>query len=92
MWPQVAGRSGGSADAGSTARPASCCAAQKTPPSWPPLGSLLDDPARSAEMGLAGRRRAEGSFAYDVLAHRLADAFEGLAVRGRPKLSEEVVP
>jgi phosphatidylinositol alpha-1,6-mannosyltransferase len=75
---QVAGRSGGSADAvvdGQTGLvlrrpedPAELAAA---------LGSLLDDPPRSAEMGLAGRRRAEGSFAYDVLARRLADAFDG---------------
>jgi phosphatidylinositol alpha-1,6-mannosyltransferase len=75
---QVAGRSGGSADAvvdGQTGLvlrrpddPAELAAA---------IGSLLDDPERSAEMGLAGRRRAEGSFAYDVLARRLADAFDG---------------
>ncbi len=73
--PQVAGRSGGSADAvveGLTglivenpSDPRGVAAS---------LASLLDDPIRRAAMGRAGRERAVASFGYDVLARRLGDA------------------
>jgi glycosyltransferase involved in cell wall biosynthesis len=36
------------------------------------IAGLLVDPDRRAAMGEAGRRRAEASFDYDVLAPRLA--------------------
>lgn len=76
--PQVAGRSGGAADAvihGETGlivddptSPAELAAA---------IGSLLSDPVRSAAMGRAGRARAVASFDYDILARRLGDALGG---------------
>ena len=73
--PQVAGRSGGSADAvveGSTGliveNPSDPSAVAAS------LASLLDDPIRRAAMGRAGRERAVASFGYDVLARRLGDA------------------
>lgn len=73
--PQVAGDSGGAAEAvedgvtGLVVRrpddPREVAAA---------LEALLDDPTRRAEMGRASRRRAVTEFSYDVLAARLADA------------------
>ena len=41
--------------------------------------SLLDDQERRAEMGRAGRRRAETEFTYDVLARRLGESLGALA-------------
>jgi phosphatidyl-myo-inositol dimannoside synthase len=71
--PQVAGASGGAAEAvvdGGTGLVADT-------PSEPAavaraLATLLDDPERRATMGAASRRRVEDEFAYDVLARRLA--------------------
>jgi len=70
--PQVAGDSGGAAEAvddgitGIVVRrpedPRAVAAA---------FEELLDDPARRVEMGHASRRRAEALFSYDVLAERL---------------------
>ncbi|HET6949641.1 MAG TPA: glycosyltransferase family 4 protein [Acidimicrobiales bacterium] len=72
--PQVAGDSGGAAEAvadgetgvvvGAPGDPAAVAAA---------LAPLLDDPDRRAAMGAAARRRAAGEFGYDVLAARLGD-------------------
>jgi phosphatidylinositol alpha-1,6-mannosyltransferase len=72
--PQVAGASGGAAEAvvdGGTglvvetpSEPATVAHA---------LATLLDDPERRATMGAASRRRVEDEFAYDVLAQRLAE-------------------
>jgi phosphatidyl-myo-inositol dimannoside synthase len=73
--PQVAGDSGGAAEAvvhGETGlvvrdpRDAHAVASA--------LGELLDDPDRRARMGSAGRARAVSGYAYDVLATRLGDA------------------
>ena len=73
--PQVAGRSGGAAEAvvdGETGLvvddPTDVAAVAHA------ITTLLDDPSRAARMGRAGRRRAEQHFAYDVLAPRLATA------------------
>ncbi len=73
--PQVAGDSGGAAEAvvdGETGcvvrdpnNPAQVAAA---------IARLLDDPAGRARMGEAGRQRAVADFSYDVLAARLGDA------------------
>jgi phosphatidylinositol alpha-1,6-mannosyltransferase len=73
--PQVAGHSGGAAEAvvhdetGLVVRhpedPAAVAEA---------VGRLLDDPAARARMGVAGRQRAEDAFSYDVLAARLGAA------------------
>jgi phosphatidylinositol alpha-1,6-mannosyltransferase len=75
--PQVAGASGGAAEAvvdGETGfvvhqpgDPHAVAAA---------LARLLDDPVRRAEMGVAARRRAESEFSYDVLAGRLAGVLD----------------
>jgi phosphatidylinositol alpha-1,6-mannosyltransferase len=72
--PQVAGSSGGAAEAvadGVTGlvvdRPGDPGAVARA------LAALLDDPERRGAMGEAARRRAEDDFAYDVLAARLAE-------------------
>jgi phosphatidylinositol alpha-1,6-mannosyltransferase len=76
--PQVAGASGGAAEAvehGATGL------VVRNPTSVDELvdalRTLLADPLLRARMGDAGRRRAERSFAYDVLAARLGAALDG---------------
>ena len=71
--PQVAGASGGAAEAvvdGVTGvlvrRPTEAGDVARA------IGDLLADPGLRARMGRAGRSRAEASFDYDVLAPRLA--------------------
>jgi phosphatidylinositol alpha-1,6-mannosyltransferase len=78
--PQVAGDSGGAAEAvddgvtGLVVRrpddPREVAAA---------FERLLDDPAQRAAMAVAGRQRAVAEFSYDVLAHRLGVALGALA-------------
>ncbi len=78
--PQVAGDSGGAAEAvedgvsGLVVRtpddPREVAAA---------IERLLDDPAERARMGVAGRERAVREFSYDVLAHRLGVSLGALA-------------
>jgi phosphatidylinositol alpha-1,6-mannosyltransferase len=73
--PQVAGDSGGAAEAvvdgetglvvGQPDDPAAVAAQ---------LARLLDDPAARARMGAAGRERAVAELSYDVLAARLGTA------------------
>ena len=72
--PQVAGASGGAAEAvadGVTGlvvdTPGDPVAVARA------LAALLDDPERRATMGAAARRRVEDELAYDVLAQRLAE-------------------
>ncbi|HET8621275.1 MAG TPA: glycosyltransferase family 4 protein [Acidimicrobiales bacterium] len=71
--PQVAGDSGGAAEAvvdGATGMvvedPGDPEAVARA------LAALLDDPGLRADMGAEARRRAESDFAYEVLAERLA--------------------
>ena len=78
--PQVAGDSGGAAEAvedgvsGLVVRhpddPRAVAAA---------IERLLDDPEQSQAMGAAGRTRAVQEFSYDVLAHRLGTSLGALA-------------
>ncbi len=75
--PQVAGASGGAAEAvadGETGlvvrAPDDAAAVARA------LASLLDDAGLRSAMGAAGRRRAESEFAYDVLARRLAEVLD----------------
>lgn len=77
--PQVAGASGGAADAvidGETGvvvehpRDAHAVAAA--------IGALLDDDDRRLAMGKEARRRAETDFNYDLLAARLATTLDGV--------------
>ena len=76
--PQVAGSSGGSADAvveqetGLILRKPKDSAAMAEA-----IASLLRDPDRARLMGEAGRARAVASFDYTVLANRLGEALEG---------------
>jgi phosphatidylinositol alpha-1,6-mannosyltransferase len=72
--PQVAGDSGGAAEAvadGETGlvvrRPSDAGAVAAT------LAGLLDDPGRRRAMGAAARARAVGEFGYDRLARRLGE-------------------
>ncbi len=78
--PQVAGESGGAAEAvahGETglvvADPTDHLAVADA------FDRLLSEPSRRAEMGAAARRRAEQHFSYDVLAERLGRALGALA-------------
>ena len=78
--PQIAGRSGGAAEAvehGVTGlvidEPHDVDAVADA------LSRLLDDDALRQQMGLASRRRAEAEFSYDVLARRLGRALGALA-------------
>ena len=75
--PQIAGASGGAAEAVAqgetglvvdTPRDAVAVAGA--------LVELVDDPDRRAAMGVAGRDRAEREFGYDVLAARLAEVLD----------------
>ncbi|MDP2291468.1 MAG: glycosyltransferase family 4 protein [Actinomycetota bacterium] len=78
--PQIAGDSGGAAEAvddgvtGLVVRhpddPRAVAAA---------IEQLLDDPQRAREMGVAGRERAVREFSYDVLAARLGRSLGALA-------------
>jgi phosphatidyl-myo-inositol dimannoside synthase len=78
--PQIAGNSGGAAEAvvhGTTGLvvedpedPGSVAEALRT---------LLADPPLRKRMGAAGRRRARASFDYDVLASRLASTLAKVA-------------
>ncbi|MCU1502400.1 MAG: glycosyltransferase [Ilumatobacteraceae bacterium] len=78
--PQVAGASGGAAEAvvhGETGlvigRPDDARDVAAA------FEQLLDDPALAKRMGEAGRRRAVAEFSYDVLAERLGHALGALA-------------
>jgi phosphatidylinositol alpha-1,6-mannosyltransferase len=77
--PQVAGDSGGAAEAvadGETGivvrRPEDLDEVVSA------YTALLDDPARRHEMGIAARRRAVTEFSYDVLAERLGRSLGAL--------------
>jgi phosphatidylinositol alpha-1,6-mannosyltransferase len=78
--PQLAGDSGGAAEAvldGATGlvvrRPDDPRAVAAA------LAALVDDPALRARMGAAARRRAEDAFDYDLLAGELQEALAGAA-------------
>jgi phosphatidylinositol alpha-1,6-mannosyltransferase len=78
--PQVAGDSGGAAEAvadGETGivvrRPDDVAEAATA------IATILDDDALRTRMGVAARRRAEQEFAYDVLAERLGRSLGALA-------------
>ncbi len=77
--PQVAGDSGGAAEAvehGETGivirRPDNPATA--VPDTIAAFTRLLDDPSLRSRMSIASRRRAEREFSYDVLAARLGGA------------------
>ncbi len=80
--PQIAGRSGGAAEAVDHGRTGLVV---DDPTSVEELvaalGTLLADPLARARMGARGRDRAEREFSYDVLAARLQ---QGLDIGGRP--------
>jgi phosphatidylinositol alpha-1,6-mannosyltransferase len=77
--PQIAGASGGSAEAvvdGATGYvvdpPNDVDAVAKS------LATLLDDDTARARMGAAARERAVAEFSYDVLVARLRPAIDGV--------------
>jgi phosphatidyl-myo-inositol dimannoside synthase len=79
--PQVAGASGGAAEAVAHGETGLVVAAPKDPAAVAEaIGALLADPTRRADMAVAARQRAEVEFAYDVLAARLASALAGAVV------------
>jgi phosphatidyl-myo-inositol dimannoside synthase len=70
--PQVAGDSGGAAEAVADGQTGLVVRQPDDPAQVAEaLARLLDDEGLRSEMGLAGRRRAEAEFSYDVLAERL---------------------
>jgi phosphatidylinositol alpha-1,6-mannosyltransferase len=72
--PQVAGASGGAAEAVADGETGVVVANPRAPEAVArALASLLDDPARRATMGAAARARAVDDFAYDGLARRLSE-------------------
>jgi phosphatidyl-myo-inositol dimannoside synthase len=75
--PQLAGDSGGAAEAVLDGVTGSVVA---HPERWRDVAEaiegLLDDAARRSEMAVASRERAVTEFSYDVLAKRLGDALE----------------
>jgi phosphatidylinositol alpha-1,6-mannosyltransferase len=78
--PQVAGDSGGAAEAVEDGVTGLVVADPDDPGQVAAaLRALLADPARRARMGAAGRSRALASFDYQVLASRLALALEKVA-------------
>jgi phosphatidylinositol alpha-1,6-mannosyltransferase len=83
--PQVAGASGGAAEAVEDGATGIVVREPRDPDAVAAaLASLLDDPDRRARMGAAARQRAVEQFSWDLLARRLADAlqrWEGVAVR-----------
>ena len=75
---QVAGASGGAADAVIEGETGSVVRRPGHVPSIvAALEGLLDDAPLRARMGTAARRRAETEFSYDALAHRLGVALKG---------------
>ena len=81
--PQVAGESGGAAEAVAhertglvMGRPDAVERVART------LSDLLGDEKRRAEMGREARRRAEDEFSYDVLARRLRVGIDGATLVG----------
>ncbi len=83
--PQLAGRSGGAAEAvvhGETGLVVDD--ARDVSQVTEALRSLLDDPATRASMGAEGRRRAVREFDYDLLAQRYREAVHRTIDRLRP--------
>jgi phosphatidylinositol alpha-1,6-mannosyltransferase len=92
--PQVAGSSGGSADAVVDGVTGLVLNDPKDPDELADaLDSLLVDRERAIQMGRAARERAEASFAYGVLARSLAEAFDqGWPMASSPTSSDKEVP
>ncbi|CAN5529244.1 glycosyltransferase family 4 protein [soil metagenome] len=77
--PQVAGDSGGAAEAVDDGNTGIVVGEPENPRAVAlAFEQLLDDPARARLMGLAGRERAVREFSYDVLARRLGVALGAL--------------
>lgn len=77
--PQVAGDSGGAAEAVDDGHTGIVVRQPEDPRAVAgAFTHLLDDPVRARAMGVAGRERAVREFSYDVLAHRLGVALGAL--------------
>ncbi|MGH9181606.1 MAG: glycosyltransferase, partial [Acidimicrobiales bacterium] len=76
--PQVAGDSGGAAEAVASGGTGLVVSRPEDPAAVAAaLAPLLDDQDLRRRMGAAARRRAERDFSYDELAARLGDALSG---------------
>ena len=82
--PQVAGRSGGAAEAVAHEQTGIVLDDPSAEAAAHAIGSLIDDPARRAAMGEAAQRRVEAEFCYDGLALRLRTALTTLASQPAP--------
>ena len=80
---QVAGRSGGVADAVIHDRTGLVLEATEPEPAARAIGELLDDSERRRAMGAAARRRVQEAFSYEGLARQLHDAI-GAMVSAAP--------
>lgn len=77
--PQIAGRSGGAAEAVDNGRTGVVVDdPDDVPAVADAIARLLDDPEAAAAMGTAARERAVTEFSYDVLARRLGVALGAL--------------
>ena len=84
--PQIAGASGGSAEAVEDGRTGYVVGESKNPTAVAAaLRQVLDDPEGSAGMRIASRDRAVAEFSYDVLAGRLATTLQRLGGHTTPK-------
>ena len=83
--PQIAGASGGSAEAVENGRTGYVVDEPKNPTAVAAaLRRVFDDPERSATMQIASRDRAVAKFSYDVLAGRLTTTLQGLGSHTTP--------
>ena len=79
--PQVAGRSGGAAEAVADGETGIVLDADGPTAAARAIGELIGDDRRRRAMGAAARRRAEESFSYDLMARRLRGALDAMVSR-----------
>ena len=79
--PQVAGRSGGAAEAVAGGETGIVLDEDGPAAAARAIGQLIGDDRRRRAMGAAARRRAEESFSYDLMARRLRGALDAMVSR-----------
>ena len=79
--PQVAGRSGGAAEAVADGETGIVLDEDGPAAAARAIGQLIGDDRRRRAMGAAARRRAEESFSYDLMARRLRGALDAMVSR-----------
>lgn len=79
--PQVAGRSGGAAEAVADGETGIVLDEDGPAAAARAIGQIIGDDRRRRAMGAAARRRAEESFSYDLMARRLRGALDAMVSR-----------